>query len=132
VIQPSGGPLVGRAADLQRLAALLAQLRAGSGAALVLSGDVGLGKSRLLQELVKSAGDLRPLVVTGYEGEIGFPFAALHRLVRPLLEALPQLSPRNGTRSRSRSASRSALSRIGSSSVWPRTTHPADGSQAAG
>jgi DNA-binding CsgD family transcriptional regulator len=93
VTRPSDEPLVGRAADLERLHALLAGVRVGSSAALVLSGDVGMGKSRLLRAVVEAAEGVRPLVVTGYEAEGRFAFSALHDLVRPLLDALPQLPP---------------------------------------
>ena len=43
-------PLVGRAGELERLRARVAALREGHGGAVLLAGDAGIGKSRLLRE----------------------------------------------------------------------------------
>jgi class 3 adenylate cyclase len=48
---PSRTPLVGRDRELARLRETVADLRAGRGQALVLVGDAGLGKTRMLAEL---------------------------------------------------------------------------------
>lgn len=87
-IEPS---FVGRAADRDRLAAVLGQLRSGLSGALVVSGDAGIGKTQLLRRTVDDAGDIQTIMVSGYESEIGLGFAALHRLVLPMLGGLPEL-----------------------------------------
>ena len=88
---------VGRAADRDRLAAILQQVREGLSAVLVLSGDAGIGKTQLLRWTVDSAADVRTLLVSGYEAEIGLGFAALHRLLQPFLGYLPELpGPQRG------------------------------------
>jgi len=78
-------PFVGRSADRERLAAVLARLRAGLSAALVVSGDAGIGKTQLLQQVMHDAGGLQTIMVSGYESEVRLGFAALHRLVSPFL-----------------------------------------------
>ncbi|HEX2032120.1 MAG TPA: adenylate/guanylate cyclase domain-containing protein [Actinomycetota bacterium] len=50
-------PLVGREAEMGRLAAALEDLKAGRGQVVTLVGEVGLGKARLLWELRHLAGD---------------------------------------------------------------------------
>ena len=67
------GSLIGREAELKRTKALLAT--EGGPAALVLLGDPGVGKSRLLAESI--AGVDRPTYrVVGYEPEQLVPLAA--------------------------------------------------------
>jgi hypothetical protein len=55
-------------------------------ARLVLHGEPGVGKSALLEDLVANAGnDVRVLRTQGVESEAPPAFAALHRLLRPVL-----------------------------------------------
>jgi DNA-binding SARP family transcriptional activator len=49
-------PLVGRAAELERLTAALDAARSGTGGAVVVVGEPGIGKTRLLEELAATAG----------------------------------------------------------------------------
>ncbi|MTD15288.1 AAA family ATPase [Nakamurella sp. YIM 132087] len=86
-----GGRLVGRAAELRLMDDLLASVRDGMSGALVLVGEAGIGKTRLLQTLAASAADLRVSVVTGVESERHLAFAGLHRLLLPVLDRLPRL-----------------------------------------
>ena len=80
-----------------RLAALADHARSGQAAVLAVLGEPGVGKSALLQDLVSSqqaAADVarvRVLRTHGVESESPLPFAALHRLLRPVLrlERLP-------------------------------------------
>ena len=50
-VAPAPTPLVGREAEVTRLRGALDELRAGRGQALMIVGDSGFGKSRLLREL---------------------------------------------------------------------------------
>ena len=83
--------LVGREGVLRRVTALLDEARRGRSATLVLVGDAGLGKTALLEEAVRLAGDMRILAATGVESELELPFASLHELFRPVLDRLPRL-----------------------------------------
>src|SRR5262249_16029136 len=49
------GVLVGRARELERLEEVLAASAAGSGAAVLVAGDAGIGKTRLASELATRA-----------------------------------------------------------------------------
>ena len=80
-----GGPFVGRTAELattDRIAAI-AKGRRGTSAVLVI-GDAGLGKSRLLAEAVRRAGIDHLLRVDGFEAERTVPLVAARGLVRDL------------------------------------------------
>jgi DNA-binding CsgD family transcriptional regulator len=84
--------LHGRDAELARLVALLDGARAGPSGTLLLHGDPGVGKSALLEELVAQAGsDVRVLRTQGVESERPPAFAALHRLLRPVLGLVERL-----------------------------------------
>jgi hypothetical protein len=82
--------LLGRDAECATLDALIADARRGRSAALVLRGEAGVGKTALLE--YADRGDLRTLRVDGVESEADFPFAALHRLLVPLLGRRDRLS----------------------------------------
>ena len=77
--------LVGRDIETARLGELLAHARHGSSASLVVHGDPGVGKSALLEELVAGAGELLVLRTQGFEAEAPLAFAALHRLLLPVM-----------------------------------------------
>jgi predicted ATPase len=84
---------VGRAAECGHLVQFLADLRAGSGAALVLLGEPGIGKSALLDYLRQRARDVLVLHVTGVQAEQELAFAGLYQLLDSLAaraDALPE------------------------------------------
>jgi hypothetical protein len=78
----SSAELVGRADELARVRALLDA----RGGALVLTGEAGIGKSMVLEEVRAQARarGFALLSTAGVENETGLPYAGLHRLVRPL------------------------------------------------
>lgn len=82
---------VGRSREFNQLDGLLAPARQGRSGVLVIRGEPGVGKTKLLETLVSSAIDWRVMGTVGVESEAEFPFAALHQLTRPLMEALQQL-----------------------------------------
>jgi DNA-binding CsgD family transcriptional regulator len=77
--------LHGRAAERAAVAALLDDARIARGGALVVSGLPGVGKSALLADAAARAGDMQVLQARGVESESPLAFAALHRLLRPVL-----------------------------------------------
>ena len=72
-----GKMLIGREVESARLATALASARAGSGAAFVLVGEPGIGKTTLLRGLVEQAGEMTVLETAGVESEADLPYAAL-------------------------------------------------------
>ncbi len=71
--------------------ALLADAMAGRGSALVLHGQPGVGKSALLADTVTRAEGLRVLRTRGVESESPLAFAAVQRLLRPVMGAAERL-----------------------------------------
>jgi predicted ATPase len=53
-------PFVGRRAELAQARELLDRLGAGRGGALIVVGEPGIGKTRLLEEIAPVAGDFSP------------------------------------------------------------------------
>jgi DNA-binding CsgD family transcriptional regulator len=80
--------LRGREPEQATLRELVGRARDGHGGVLILRGQPGVGKSVLLDDTVEAAGDLTVLRTRGVESEAPLPFAALHRLLRPLLGRL--------------------------------------------
>ena len=84
--------LIGRDRELRVLTDLIDKVHH-EGAAIVVLGDAGIGKSSLLRAAArygKNAG-ATVLSVTGIEAEAHLPFAGLHQLLRPLLTATERL-----------------------------------------
>jgi DNA-binding CsgD family transcriptional regulator/tetratricopeptide (TPR) repeat protein len=114
----SGIALVARDRELDRLRALFEQAAAGTAAALLISGDAGVGKTRLTEELAALARDKDALVLTGRcldAGEAGLPYL-------PFVEAMAQVpDPEQVVRAHP------ALARL-----LPDAVLPADGSDLPG
>ena len=85
--------LVGRAQEIASLERALDSARAGAGCGVVIGGEAGVGKSRLIAEARRRAAESGFLVVVGacFEPDRAFPYA-------PLVDALRSLlAPRSGT-----------------------------------
>jgi len=94
----SPGPLVGREAELRQLQALLEAAGDGGGG-LVLYGEPGIGKSRLLDAAVAIARGrgFTVLHATGVQSEALLAFAGLNQLLRPLRSLLADLPAESRT-----------------------------------
>jgi len=88
----AGGPIFGRERELAQLDALVDGLP-GRGAALLVRGEAGIGKSALLSAAGRRAGEagMRVLRATGVQSEAELPFAGLHQLLLPLLDGTERL-----------------------------------------
>ena len=86
-------PLHGRRNELDRIDQLLDGARASGSGVLVLHGPAGIGKSALLDAARERARDLQVLACRGTQSEARLPFAALHQLVRPVLDHIDALPP---------------------------------------
>lgn len=101
-------PLVGRVEQLHRLREALADIEKGRGRGVLLAGDAGVGKTRLLSEITADAAERGHLVLTGrcldlHEG--GLPYL-------PFTEALGSLAASGDPDVASAVAARSALSTL--------------------
>ncbi|MFJ9704941.1 ATP-binding protein [Streptomyces sp. NPDC101234] len=91
VERASGPPLVGRHAEREAVARLLDAVLDGLSGALVLTGEPGIGKTRLLEYAADRAAELRVVRLTAVESETGLGYGALHRLLRPFLNRTGRL-----------------------------------------
>ena len=76
----------GRAHEIARVGGLLGAARNGSGGTLVIRGEPGIGKTRLLEYAAEQATDMTVLEARGVESDAELAFAGLFDLFRPLGE----------------------------------------------
>src|ERR1700726_4303682 len=87
----SGSVLLNRQTERAALDGLLGDLRSGSGRALMVRGEAGVGKSALLEYVAGAAADMRVARSAGVESEMELAFASVHQLCVPLLDRLEGL-----------------------------------------
>jgi DNA-binding CsgD family transcriptional regulator len=87
---PAGG-LRGRSHECELLDRLLVGVRGRASGVVVVQGDAGVGKTALLDYLVKSASGFQVVRTTGIESEMELPFAAAQQLCVPLMDRLGDL-----------------------------------------
>src|SRR5450755_4300458 len=78
--------LVGRSGECRALDDLVGAIRQGLSRSLVILGEPGIGKTRLLQYAAQAASGVRTLSIAGLESELRLGFAALHRMLVPFLD----------------------------------------------
>ena len=99
--QPGDGPrgrttrLTDRIGERDALDRLIEAVRAGQGRTLVVRGDLGVGKTALLDYLAVRASEAgcRVARATGIQSEMELAFAGLHQLCVPLLNRAERLPP---------------------------------------
>ncbi|SOC47348.1 regulatory protein, luxR family [Blastococcus aggregatus] len=80
-------PMVGRASELALLLEAVDRAAAGRAGTVLLSGDAGVGKTRLLDELAVRAGERGVRVLIGHcvdLGDVGLPYLPFVDLLRPV------------------------------------------------
>lgn len=93
-VSPRCAPVLrGRGREQQAVTDLLTRAAAGHGGALLLQGELGLGKTTLLgyADAAAAAGGFTVLATAGLADEAALPYAALQRLLQPILDRLPDL-----------------------------------------
>lgn len=85
--------LYGRDTERARIDALLDAARASRSHALIIRGELGVGKSALLGYAAERADPLAVLRATGRESEFGLAFAGLYQLLSPVLDRIERLPP---------------------------------------
>jgi DNA-binding CsgD family transcriptional regulator len=83
--------LLGRQTERETLDRLLDGAREERGAVLVLHGEAGVGKTRLLEYAPQAAEGFRTVCISGVEGEMELPFAAVQQLISPFAELTEHL-----------------------------------------
>ena len=93
-VSENKAPLLGREAELEQLTDLLDAVDR-HGAALVVRGEPGIGKSRLISEAADLARRRKMTVLasSGVQSEARLAFAGLGQLLRPLRSESAQLPP---------------------------------------
>ena len=83
--------LYGRARECTLLDDLLADVRRNESRSLVLRGEAGIGKTALLEYLIKSASDLMVVRAAGVESEMELAYSGLHQLCGPFFDRRDEL-----------------------------------------
>ena len=83
--------LVGRHEELRELDGFLTAVRAGASRVVVISGEAGIGKTALLDELASRATDERLIRIAGVESEMELAFAALHQICAPVSDRMDHI-----------------------------------------
>jgi DNA-binding CsgD family transcriptional regulator len=83
--------LLDRRSECEELDRLVADVRTGQSRAVVLWGDVGIGKTALLDYTLDLAAGFRAIRASGVEAERELAFAALHQVCMPMLDELELL-----------------------------------------
>jgi class 3 adenylate cyclase/tetratricopeptide (TPR) repeat protein len=85
---PAGGvlPFVGRERELAILSASLAPVQLGFGSLVELTGEPGIGKSRLVAEVQSQSGDMTTVTTACEQYELSTPYFPFRGLLRSLLD----------------------------------------------
>ncbi|HUU57042.1 MAG TPA: AAA family ATPase [bacterium] len=91
--EASRSAFVGRRGELEKLRRLREEVRKGRGAAVGVSGKPGIGKSRLVQEALAGAADVRVCAVRCLPVTTEVPYAAFRNILNCLLASFPGAGP---------------------------------------
>ena len=82
---------MGRTGERHVLDALLAKVRRGESAVMVIRGEAGIGKTALLRYSARQASGFRLAPLTAVEAEMELPFAGVHQLCATMLDRVAAL-----------------------------------------
>jgi DNA-binding CsgD family transcriptional regulator len=83
--------LIGRGEEIAAVDRLLERARSSCSGVLVVRGEAGIGKSALLEHARATADGMTVLRGVGIESESELAFAALHQILRPVLDRIERL-----------------------------------------
>ena len=86
-----GATLFGRRSECEALDGLLTDVVSGTSRVMVLRGDAGVGKSKLLSYLSHRVAGWRVATAVGVESEMELAYSGLHQLCAPMLDHLDRL-----------------------------------------
>ena len=89
---PAPAGFLGRQREFDVLGQLIEGAKRGESGVVVVRGSPGMGKTALIDQVVKSAPEVRVARAVGVESEMELPFAALHQLCAPMLDRLDLLA----------------------------------------
>jgi DNA-binding CsgD family transcriptional regulator len=89
--RPPTPRLLGRQSECAALDELMVSVRGGSSRSLVLRGEAGVGKSALLEYLVRAASGCAVARLAGVESEVELAFAGLHQVCATSVDRLERL-----------------------------------------
>ena len=86
-----GTAFVGRTDERAALDGVLARVRGGESAVLVIRGEAGIGKSALLRYAARQASGFRIAELAGVEAEMELPFAGIYQLCSTMFDRVDAL-----------------------------------------
>jgi DNA-binding CsgD family transcriptional regulator len=95
--QTSLDPFVGRAAELARVAEVMARVETGQPWLVAIEGEPGVGKTALARRCLAEATGLRVLSARADQAEIDLDFGIVDQLLRAAGDAFPPVLPADGT-----------------------------------
>jgi DNA-binding CsgD family transcriptional regulator len=86
-----GVGLIGRGHECATVDRLIAEVRDGQSRVLVLRGEAGVGKTAILEYLLRSSSGFEVARAAGVESEMELTYAGLHQLCAPMLDRMEVL-----------------------------------------
>jgi tetratricopeptide (TPR) repeat protein len=89
-------PLIGREDERKKIREALEAAKSGAGRILLISGEPGVGKTRLAEEAVEAGSTMGLLPLAGHTSEeLGLPFIVATEIIEEIARTLPEKTLRN-------------------------------------
>ena len=92
ILSPPLLPLIGRQPALAQLEDALQSARQGKGCFVLVTGESGIGKTRLIQEYIRQHPDLPALRAVCHELEWLAPYSTLRQALQPAVNLMPEMT----------------------------------------